>query len=127
MGCAACGVVNDAGSQVLQGVRRAAVSHLPGLRRDERPGRQVLRRVRVGARRGSARRRVGAAPSPTKDGDTERRVVSVLFVDLVGFTTLAEGRDAEDVRTHADAATSTPPPTPCSATAAPSRSSSVTP
>jgi class 3 adenylate cyclase/tetratricopeptide (TPR) repeat protein len=28
----------------------------------------------------------------------ERRVVSVLFADLVGFTTLAEGRDAEDVR-----------------------------
>jgi class 3 adenylate cyclase/tetratricopeptide (TPR) repeat protein len=29
---------------------------------------------------------------------TERRVVSVLFADLVGFTTLAEGRDAEEVR-----------------------------
>ena len=26
----------------------------------------------------------------------ERRLVSVLFADLVGFTTLAEGRDAED-------------------------------
>jgi class 3 adenylate cyclase/tetratricopeptide (TPR) repeat protein len=29
---------------------------------------------------------------------TERRVVSVLFVDLVGFTAYAESRDAEDVR-----------------------------
>jgi len=28
----------------------------------------------------------------------ERRVVTVLFADLVGFTTLAEGRDAESVR-----------------------------
>ena len=28
----------------------------------------------------------------------ERRLVSILFVDLVGFTTFAEGRDAEDVR-----------------------------
>ena len=28
----------------------------------------------------------------------ERRVVSVLFADLVGFTTLAEHRDAEEVR-----------------------------
>jgi class 3 adenylate cyclase len=28
----------------------------------------------------------------------ERRVVSVLFVDLVGFTTASEARDAEDTR-----------------------------
>ena len=35
---------------------------------------------------------VDAAPS------TERRLVSVLFADLVGFTTLSEARDAEDVR-----------------------------
>ncbi len=28
----------------------------------------------------------------------QRRIVSVLFADLVGFTTLAEGRDAEDTR-----------------------------
>jgi class 3 adenylate cyclase/predicted ATPase len=35
-----------------------------------------------------------ARPSAT----TERRVVSILFADLVGFTPFAEGRDAEDVR-----------------------------
>ena len=29
---------------------------------------------------------------------SERRLVSVLFADLVGFTTLAEGKDAEDTR-----------------------------
>src|SRR5207253_170232 len=28
----------------------------------------------------------------------ERRLVSILFCDLVGFTTLAEGRDAEETR-----------------------------
>src|SRR5579872_619326 len=33
-------------------------------------------------------------PAPT----SERRLVSVLFADLVGFTTLSESRDAEQVR-----------------------------
>jgi class 3 adenylate cyclase/tetratricopeptide (TPR) repeat protein len=34
------------------------------------------------------------APAPV----SERRLVSILFADLVGFTSLAEGRDAEDTR-----------------------------
>ena len=45
---------------------------------------------------------VPAAPTDTPASAatpaTERRLVSVLFADLVGFTTLSEGRDAEDVR-----------------------------
>ena len=40
----------------------------------------------------------GGAGASTK----ERRLVSVLFLDLVGFTTLSEQRDAEDVRTLLD-------------------------
>src|SRR5439155_5130758 len=38
--------------------------------------------------------------SATEGGSSvaERRLVSVLFADLVGFTTLAENRDAEEVR-----------------------------
>ena len=38
------------------------------------------------------RRAAGAAAA------AERRLVSVLFADLVGFTTLSEGRDSEEVR-----------------------------
>ncbi len=34
---------------------------------------------------------------------TERRLVSVLFLDLVGFTTFSEGRDAEEVRSVLEA------------------------
>ncbi len=39
-------------------------------------------------------RRATTAPAPV----AERRLVTVLFADLVGFTTLAEGRDAEETR-----------------------------
>src|SRR5438034_8885804 len=39
-----------------------------------------------------------AARSATSAPAMERRVVSVLFADLVGFTTISERRDAEDVR-----------------------------
>jgi len=51
----------------------------------------------------------GVAPPPTTTSRpgppagseapvAERRLVSIVFADLVGFTTLAEGRDAEDTR-----------------------------
>jgi class 3 adenylate cyclase len=46
----------------------------------------------------------GASPATTRPvqvppaASAERRLVSILFADLVGFTTLAEGRDAEDTR-----------------------------
>ncbi len=40
----------------------------------------------------------GPAPPPEQRAGSERHLVSVLFVDLVGFTSLAEGRDPEDVR-----------------------------
>ena len=39
----------------------------------------------------------GAAP-PLPEATAERRLVSVLFADLVGFTTFSEGRDAEETR-----------------------------
>ncbi|MGZ4387125.1 MAG: adenylate/guanylate cyclase domain-containing protein, partial [Gaiellaceae bacterium] len=43
---------------------------------------------------------LGSAASPhvVRESAAERRLVSVLFADLVGFTTLSESRDAEAVR-----------------------------
>ncbi|HVC86232.1 MAG TPA: adenylate/guanylate cyclase domain-containing protein [Gaiellaceae bacterium] len=40
----------------------------------------------------------GKADAPAQARAAERRLVSVLFADLVGFTTLSEGRDSEEVR-----------------------------
>ena len=39
-----------------------------------------------------------ATPAPIGAPVSERRLVSVLFADLVGFTTLSQSRDPEDVR-----------------------------
>src|SRR3990172_5178154 len=39
-----------------------------------------------------------AASAAATESTAERRLVSVLFADLVGFTTLSENRDAEETR-----------------------------
>ncbi|MEK6720685.1 MAG: adenylate/guanylate cyclase domain-containing protein [Chloroflexota bacterium] len=47
---------------------------------------------------GSSATGPASGPRPTSGPVAERRLVSVLFADLVGFTPFAEERDAEDVR-----------------------------
>src|SRR5207344_2018975 len=47
---------------------------------------------------GSALSEPSAEPDAAVRPATERRLVSILFADLVGSTQLAEGRDPEEVR-----------------------------
>jgi class 3 adenylate cyclase/tetratricopeptide (TPR) repeat protein len=51
----------------------------------------------AGAKNEQPTQRSAAAPAPT-EAVAERRLVTVLFADLVGFTSFAEERDAEEVR-----------------------------
>jgi class 3 adenylate cyclase len=47
---------------------------------------------------GDAATAAATAPTANPEATAERRLVSVLFADLVGFTTFSEGRDAEETR-----------------------------
>lgn len=51
-----------------------------------------------GAPAGESPARSGGSAAGATSPSTERRIVSVLFADLVGFTGYAEGRDPEEVR-----------------------------
>ena len=97
-----------------------ACGHLRGVRRAAACRREVLPRVRnsgvapglpVVRHPGRAGRFCGSCGSPLDAGTptaaaesgverpvAERRVTSVLFGDLVGFTPLSESKDSEEVR-----------------------------
>ena len=140
MQCPACGTVNEAGRKFCHECGSKLAAACPVLRDAQPAPGAVLRGVRHPAaeRRGGAAAAArpplatpagaaaGSAGSSQEAPVAERRFVTVLFADLVGFTTLAEGRDAEAVREllirvlRAGARPSS------SATAGPSRSSSAT-
>ena len=108
--------------EVLRRVRQRARARLPGVRQREHARSQVLRRVRRRARRAAAR-----AGRRARRPAAERRLVSVLFADLVGFTAASESRDAEDMRELLSRYFETCRRLIDAATAARSRSSSATP
>ncbi len=92
--CASCGAENDAGRKFCLECGTSLAATCPACGTPNPPTARFC--GECGARlAGSA---APAHPAAHAPAIAERRVVSVLFADLVGFTTLAENRDAEEVR-----------------------------
>ena len=94
--CGSCGSQNDAGRKFCVECGTALAIPCPSCATPNPAGGKFCGECGT-ALRTEGTPRVAVTPA-TASPVAERRVVSVLFGDLVGFTTLSEHRDAEDVR-----------------------------
>ena len=96
MTCAGCGAQNRAGRKFCANCGHTLAVTCPSCSAPNEPDERFCGECGSALTAPSA-----AAPAATPALPmqlAERRMVSVLFVDLVGFTTASEGRDAEDTR-----------------------------
>jgi class 3 adenylate cyclase/tetratricopeptide (TPR) repeat protein len=97
--CSNCGTQNEAGRKFCSECAARLAIACPSCNAPNSPTAKYCGECATpliaGATPASAVARPGVAPTVPV---AERRLVSVLFADLVGFTTLAEGRDAEETR-----------------------------
>src|SRR4051794_19823049 len=92
MTCRACGAENPDGANFCTDRGSPLSSACPECRAAHDPGQRFC------AHCGTALSPAAGVLAPLRVAAPELRVVSVLFVDLVGYTSLSEERDAEDVR-----------------------------
>ena len=101
MTCSNCGAENEPGQKFCDACGSALQLVCPTCGASNRPGARFCRECATPFAPGVAAPSGIVRPYPAASASApvaERRVVSILFADLVGFTTLAEGRDAEDTR-----------------------------
>src|SRR6266511_2954204 len=90
--CASCGTENSPGRKFCGGCGALLSQACPACGAANEPGVRFCGDCGVSLDVGIASASVRQAPV------AERRLVSVLFADLVGFTSASEGRDAEETR-----------------------------
>jgi class 3 adenylate cyclase/tetratricopeptide (TPR) repeat protein len=94
--CTACGADNAAGNRFCGQCAAPLAAQCPACGASAQPGQKFCGQCAAPLQGETA---PGTrTPPPTVSAPAENRPVALLFVDLVGFTTLSESRDAEDVR-----------------------------
>ena len=94
--CAACGTENRTGSRFCDNCGAPLSSSCPACGEPNRSDARFC--ASCGTPFSAEAPRAAATTAPPSESTAERRLVTVLFTDLVGFTTLAEDRDPEAVR-----------------------------
>jgi class 3 adenylate cyclase/tetratricopeptide (TPR) repeat protein len=106
MTCPTCGAANEAGrkfcgecgTRLVIACTACGTPNAPGARFCGECGTPIAGALASQSGAGGSAGSIAAPPTTAGAPIAERRLVTVLFADLVGFTTLAEGRDAEAVR-----------------------------
>jgi len=94
--CTYCGAENIAGAKFCNECGTPIAAGCPNCGATNKPGARFCNEC--GTALGGADGAGAQAAPPAAAPQAERRLVTVLFADIVGFTPFAEERDAEDVR-----------------------------
>jgi uncharacterized membrane protein YvbJ len=93
--CANCGTDNDAGSKFCNSCGSALAAGCPNCGATNKPGARFCNECGTSLTLTAVTEPLGSQQTPATAGGTERRLVTVLFADIVGFTPFAEEKDAE--------------------------------
>src|SRR5436190_19164764 len=98
MNCPSCAAPNADTAKFCTECGAALEAHCPACGTAHRPGQRFCAECGAALVPAAVTAPAAGAPAAQSGEVAERRLVTVLFADLVGFTTLSERRDAEEVR-----------------------------